>query len=315
MKGIRTKILLTVLLLLCVVGIYYLSGENREKQPAEMEHNITKIRENLEESKIRGENIIDTIFARISNENQLFYSISKEDDVKEEFQQLNLSSDTCHSETEEIMENTDPKVLLQYIENQCEKAVSALSDLENREVSYTYDEKDEQGNTDIMKIYDLGDGTEIVLQETDCADDSSKNGRSYTVSYAIVVGGTMQGKFSVTNYYIIDKNQIALRSAEVKEYNGDGPLTVELRDKPWRSSLKTASRTGEEIYTGAAFYLTCSKNAVIGNAPASAGNKSSAVSWNENSTKLHKIYAAVKVKDTKDGHISAETYGQLRSLK
>ncbi len=313
MKRIRTKILLIILLILCIVGIYYLSGENRETQPAEKETNIITIRENLEESKAQGENIIDTIFARISNENQLFYSISSEDDVKEEFQQLNLSSDTYHSEAEEIMENTNPKVLLQYIENQCEKAVSALSDLENQEAGYTYDEKDEQGNTDITKIYDLGDGTEIVLQERDCADDSSKNSRSYTVSYAIVVGGTMQGKFSVTNHYTIDKNQITLRRAEVKEYGGDGPLTVELRDKPWQSSLKTASQKGDEIYTGAAFYLTCSKDAVIGKVWSSAGNKGGAVFWNENRTKLHKIYAAVKVKDTKEGHISAETYGQLRS--
>ena len=315
MKGITTKILLIILLILCIVGIYNLLGENTEESPAEKGYNITKIRENLEESKIQGENIINTIFARISNKNQLIYSISKEDAVKEKFRQLYLSSDTFYSDAEEIMDNTDPEVLLQYIENQCEKAVSALSDLKTREASYTCDEKDEQGNTDIMKIYDLGDGTEIVLQETDCADDSSKSNRSYTVSYAIVVGGTMQGKFSVTNHYIIDKKQITLKSAEVKEYNGNGPLTVELRDKAWKSSQKKASRTREEVYAGAAFYLTCSKDAVVGKDPASVENKSSAVFWNENRTRLYKIYAAIRVKDTNEDYISAETYSQLRSLK
>lgn len=314
MKVITTKILLIILLILCIGGVCIACGEPMEKPSAEKDYDIVKIRENLEEAKIQGENTINTIFARISSENQLIYSISTEDAVKEKFRQLNLSSDNYYSDAKEIMDNTDPEVLLQYIENQCEKAVSALSDLTSREAGYTCDEKDEQGNTDIMKIYDLGDGTEIVLQETDCADDSSKSNRSYTVSYAIVVGGTMQGKFAITNHYSIDKNEIVLMSAEAKRYDGNGPLTVELRDKAWESSTKNISQIGEEVYTGADFYLTCSKGATIGTAKGSA-DKSRGVVWNENRTRLHKIYAAVKVKDMKENGISAETYGRLICLK
>ncbi len=296
----------------CVTDIY------EQLNPFDEEHrggyDIAKIRENLEDANDRGEDVTDTLLARVENENKLLYSIKKEDAAEEAFQQLDLSSDTYHSEAEEIMEKTDPKVLLQYIENQCEKAVLTLSDLEDREVSYICDEKDEQGNTDILKIYDLGEGTVIILWETDCKDDSVKNGRNYTVSYIIMVGSTMQGKFSVTNHYTIDKDQIILRDAEVKEYNGDGPLTVELRDKPWKSSLKSASQIGDEVYAGAAFDLTCSKDVIIGSDKAPA-DKSKGVSWNENRTRLHKIFAAVKVKDMQEDGISAERYGKLRCLK
>lgn len=314
MKGTTTKMILIILLVLCIVGIYILLGENMEEAPVEKGYNIVKIRENLENSNPQGEMIIASILVGRASESKSLHSIKKEELVKEKFQQLDLSSDTYHSEAEEIMEKTSPNVLLQYIENQCEKAVLALGDLENREVSYKYNEKDEQGNTDILKIYDLGEGTEIVLQETDCADDSAENSREYTVSYTIIVGGTTQGKFSVTNHYNIDKNQITLTSAEAKEYNWNGPLNVELRDTAWRSSQKKASQIGDEIYTGAAFYLTCSKDAVIESAKTSSG-KSRNVSWNENRTRLHKIYAAVKVKDKKEDNISAETYGKLMCLK
>ena len=61
--------------------------------------------------------------------------------------------------------------------------------------------------------------------------------------------------------------------------------------------------------------VTCSKDAVVGKDPASVENKSSAVFWNENRTRLYKIYAAIRVKDTNEDYISAETYSQLRSLK
>lgn len=309
MRKTTIKIILIILAILGIVGVYMVLGENGEKPPAEKEYDIVQIRENLDSSNSQGEKIIENILAGRANENKLFHLIKKESSVKKKFQKLNLSSDTYQSEAKKIMEKTSPKALLRYVENQCEKAVLALKNLETQEADYIYDEKDQQGNTDIMKVYDLGEGTEIVLQETDCKDDSAKNSREYTVRYTIVVGGITMGKFSVTNHYSIDENKITLDSAEVKDYSGNGPLAVELRNPSWQSSRKTASQAGDEIYVGAAFNLTCSKNAPIGNL-----QSGEVITWLENTTRLHKIYAAVKVKDTKEDGISAERRSKLICL-
>lgn len=111
-----------------------------------------------------------------------------------------------------------------------------------------------------------------------------------------------------------------MRAAEVWEYSGTGSLTIEQDGAAWKSSTTKVTKAGGEIYAGARFKATSSNSITttvegtvgVGGTGISGGTS---VTWNDNQTRLHKIYAAIRVKDTNEDYISAEIYSQLRSLK
>lgn len=347
MKRITTILISTLILMLTFNTISFASTvEPKEFSNVEMK-SMKQIKANLENPNSEAEKIIAAVLKGAESEKGKKYAISEEETLRKKLDSLDLASETYKDAATEIVSSTEPKVLLKYIEKECERAVSALDGLENQSADYIYNSEDKNGNKELMEVYDLGEGTEIVIQGVDEEDDSKavkgnalfspceivtktwitnnsldkeKGDRRYTAIYSIKVAGTVRGKISVSNHYTVNKADLTMRDAEVWEYYGNGPLTIERDGAAWKSSTTKVTKAGGEIYAGARFYVT-SSNSITTTVEGSVGvggsgiSSGTSVTWNDNQTRLHKIYAAVTLNKFTTNGANVKNWGKVTYAK
>ena len=347
MKKFMTVLISTLMVMLTFNTISFASTvEPKEFSNVEMK-SMQQIKANLENPNREVEKIVDAVLKGTDLEKEGEYTISEEQTLRKKLDSLDLASKAYRNAATEIIRNTDPKVLLKYVEKECERAVSALDGLENQKADYIYNSEDENGNKESMEVYDLGDGTEIVIQGIDEEDksrvakgnaffspceivtktwitnnsmDKEKGDRRYTAIYNIKVAGTVRGKITVSNHYTVNKADLTMRAAEVWEYSGTGPLTIEQDGAAWKSSTTKVTKAGGEIYAGARFKVTSSNSITttvegtvgVGGTGISGGTS---VTWNDNQTRLHKIYAAVDLNKFTTTGANVKNWGKVTFAK
>lgn len=336
LKKVTTMLLLIALVILSASQVFA-SADLAPVDTAKKDQAVTLIEENLHNPSEAVEKIVNKALDGEVKGDEASYDIANKEKLREAFENIDIKSSNYNSQVLKVVKQADPEVLSDFIEEECDNLVNGLDTIQNKTPDESYVENTGNGDTKSIAIYDLGAGTEIIIEGKDEADTSkdvagndlfapcaiktatwvtdsniakATGDRRYTAIYNLKVAGTIKGKITVSNHYHVDKAAITLRKAEAWEYEGQTPLTVTLKGSPAMSSTKKITKPGGEIYTRAEYDITSSQKVTttVGTSAGAdvgisiSGSTSTATTWEKNSTKLHKIYAAVDlIKFTSSG--------------
>lgn len=340
----RTATILTVMML----TVLPFSHSVTFAQPIEANSELGKIQnveENLNNPMDKSVELIDEALSTVTIEksNNLQKHMKT---LGKQLETLDITDTDYNEQVLCIIEETRPDVISAFIEQECEKLVLAIDDITNVMPTSLYTAKNDAGDTESTEIYDLGSGTEIIVQGLDEEDNTNqrfgnnifspcaiktatwitnnnihkdRGDRRYTAIYSLKSLGTQLGKLTVTNHYTINKASVKMRAAEIWETEYISPLTIETLGRGAMSSTTEIKNKGEEIYARGEFNVTCSKKTSITNETSVGadvgvtitGSTSSTVEWSENKTRLHKLYAAVDLKSFDSTGANLKQWGKV----
>lgn len=306
---------------------------------------IQCIEENLNSPMDKSVKLVDEALSTAATEK----TSNLQKDMKvlgKQFENLDIADVDYNEQVLDIIEETKPEVLSAFIEQECEKLVLAIDNISDSTPTSLYTAKNDDGDTVSAEVYDLGSGTEIIVQGVDEEDDANQSfgdslfspcalktatwvtnnnihkdrgDRRYTAIYSLKASGTQLGKLTVTNHYTVNKASVKMRAAEIWETEYISPLTVETLGRGAMSSTTEIKNKGEEIYARDEFNVTCSQKTSITNETSVgadvgvtiSGSTSTTVEWAKNKTRLHKLYAAVDLKSFDSTGANLKQWGKV----
>lgn len=117
------------------------------------------------------------------------------------------------------------------------------------------------------------------------------------------VGFIGQQAEAASNHYTVSKGGLKFREANIWDYSGESPLSVTIHKNAKLNSSSKYAKFGQSLSVVAEFYVTSTKEEDI-SVSAGAGvdvgvsidsSSSTSVHWEKKQTRLHKLYAIVKV--------------------
>lgn len=342
MKRIAT--ILTVMMLTVLPFSHSVTFAQNVEADSELEK-IQCIEENLNSPMDKSVKLVDEALSTAATEK----TSNLQKDMKvlgKQFENLDIADVDYNEQVLDIIEETKPEVLSAFIEQECEKLVLAIDNISDSTPTSLYTAKNDDGDTVSAEVYDLGSGTEIIVQGVDEEDDANQSfgdslfspcalktatwvtnnnihkdrgDRRYTAIYSLKASGTQLGKLTVTNHYTVNKASVKMRAAEIWETEYISPLTVETLGRGAMSSTTEIKNKGEEIYARGEFNVTCSQKTSITNETSVgadvgvtiSGSTSTTVEWAKNKTRLHKLYAAVDLKSFDSTGANLKQWGKV----
>ena len=128
----------------------------------------------------------------------------------------------------------------------------------------------------------------------------------FILQYFLTYGGIKRYTSSSSSKKCMDNEAIfiiTMRSPEIWEYDYESPLEISIHKDAYKSSRTTLKKAGESFYAGAQYYVTSLKKSNVTTETSVgaeagvtiSGSTATTVEWSRNETKLHKIYAIVKL--------------------
>lgn len=322
------KKLLFSLILITIIGFAGQHVQAAEGKNDTDEKKIEVLDKNMDKDIKRVDNIIkEALKANQSTEEE--YTVDSCKKFKKELKKIDITSENYERKLISLYEKTAPDVIVTEICEQSADIANSVNEISKRVPDDSYSYTTEDGEEYVENIYQLESGAMVVVSGEDMQDDTyevkgndlfspcsistatwisdksimKKNGaRRYTANYKLLVGGTVKGHLSVTNHYTVNKGGLTFREANIWDYSGESPLSVKIHKKAKLNSSKYA-KFGETLSVVAEFYVTCKREENItlsAGAGADVGitvnqSVSTNVHWEKKQSRLHKLYANVKV--------------------
>ena len=333
-RKIFTMIIVSVMMFSVVPSFATSLDNSMASEPCIKEKAIEKKLHNIEKKDKALAKVTRNAMYSVSEDN-MDYKISTESEFDKAMHKLDETDETYNADLAAIIENTDPDVYSEKLEEQAKDVVTAVEKIDELTPNELIRVKKENGDVHSFETYELDSGAEIIvegLDEIDEEDDvktvalpgaiktatwvTNKNifksnetqKRRYTATYYLKVSGKVKGKLSVTNHYNVNANSLTMRAPNVWEYDDATPITVEPYKDPYKSSKTKLTSAGEQFYAAAQFYVTFSKKVTTTSSTTAgadvgvsiSGTTGTSVEWQKNATRLHKIYAIVKLNKLTD---------------